>query len=264
MSIFDEDGDVKFNFKGLTPASEKRYAKRQHSKPGAVDFIIPEFNNLLEDQGTRIRVTPSILCPNRTSIDDTNHVLDCPICFGDEVVDLVDECTESWAGVTGIHLEKIFNAQGIYDLKDCRFTFQTQQRVYYWYKIEILDFASIYNQVIKKSGTDTDKIRYDFFRGCDTPVFLIDSKNKRYTVNEDFLFDKRTLRWLKPARPAAGTLFSISYPIAPTFRVIELMNENRYYYVGFKQKEKVPINLPQQALCRWDYIASRSGSGTPK
>lgn len=247
---------------GINFTSPNRYNKRQGAKPNAINFIPKEFDNALEDQGTRVRITPSILCPNQTAVEDTNHALDCPFCFGQRTIDLCDKAIESWASFDSITLDKNFNVPGIFDLKDAKMTFQTFVRVYYWYKIEVLDFASIYNQMIKKSSLDTDLLRYDPTPNCDTPYHLIDSQGKRYYLNEHYKADmgNRRIIWLTANRPAAGSVFSISYPILPTFRIIELLHDNRYYYVGFKQKQKAPIQLPQQAAVRWDYLAKNSGS----
>lgn len=257
-----EDDEVTSNLKGVTIASEARRPKRQASKPGSVDFVPKEFDFLLEDQGTKARITPAILCPNRTELEDTNHTLDCPLCFGDEVIDLCDEAQESWVSITGIDLKKDLQVQGIFDIKDARITFQTHIRVYYWYKVEILDFGSIYNQVMKRGGGDKDRLRYVRFNACDIPTLLMAKDGISYRINEDFRIDGQHVVWLGLKRPKAGDLYSISYPINPTFRVLELLHENRYYYVGFKQKEKVPVQLPQQAVVRWDYMAGKNKSGT--
>jgi len=244
-------------------ASDNRYVKRKRAKPGAVGFVPREFDNLLEDQGARIRITPSVLCPNRTSLTDTNHVLDCPVCFGDEVVDLAGECRESWASITGIKLDKRFEENGIFDVRDAKMTFQAGVRVYYWYKVEILDFASTFNQILNKSDTDYDATRYETTPNCGLQYHCIDNAARKYYQNEHFKADGHGIRWISPVRPAVGTLFSLIYPILPTFRILELLNDSRYYYIGFKQKEKTPVDLPQQAVVRWDYLSKRSGTGVP-
>jgi len=72
----------------VKPASPNRYAKRANAKPGRVDLIPQEFENLIEDQGVRVRITPSAVCPNRTEVEDTNHSLDCPLCHGSQIYDM--------------------------------------------------------------------------------------------------------------------------------------------------------------------------------
>jgi hypothetical protein len=236
------------------------YPKRRPSHPGRIDIIPKEFDNLLEDQGSRVRITPTALCPNRTGLHDTNHVLDCPICFGDEVLEFNDKCIEDWAFIQGIKLDKQMEVPGIFDLKDATITTRAGIRMYYWYKVEVLDFASVFNQLIMRGSGDTDKTRYNPAPNCDTPYYCIDSAGKQYTLNEHYKVEDRKIRWTSFVRPMVGKLYSFVYPILPTFRVLELLHDNRYYYSGFKSPIKTPVQLPQQALIRWDYIAKRSGS----
>lgn len=245
----------------VTRASNNEYPKREGAKPGRVDLLPKEFENAIEDQGTMVRITPVALCPNRTDIADTNHVLDCPLCFGDQVIELSKDCIEDWAIIQGIKLDKRFEVNGVFDMKDATITVRQGVRLYYWYKIEVLDFASVFNEVVKRGNDVTDDIRYNPAKACDTPFHCIDSSGKQYTVGKHYEIEDYSLRWITPERPESGKLYSLVYPILPTFRVIEVLHENRYYYTGFKQKTRTPVNLPQQALIRWDYIANRSGSG---
>lgn len=244
----------------IKPASPRTYPKRAGAKPGRVDLVPQEFEALLDDQGSRVKITPTMLCPNRTEIEDTNHVLDCPLCFGDEAIDLEKDSFETWAFIQGIDLNKEMQVQGVFDIKDAKITVKQGVRLYYWYKVEVLDFASVFNQVIKRGAGNEDILRYCPADVCDTPHFLMDSDGKRYDINEDYQINHRKLKWLKAARPSEGSLYSVTYPVLPTFRVIEFLHENRYYYTSFKKKEKTPVQLPQQALLRWDYIAKKSGS----
>lgn len=244
----------------IKPAAPRSYPKRPGTKPGRVDLIPEEFEALLDDQGTRVRITPSILCPNRTELGDTNHVLDCPLCFEAEVIDLKGECFETWAFIQGIDLQKEMQVSGIFDMKDAKITVKQGVRLYYWYKIEVLDFASVFNQIIKREAGDKDRLRYVPADTCDTPHFCMGSDGVKYVLNEDYTIIDQELRWDGLKRPASGSLFSITYPVLPTFRVIEFLHENRYYYTSFKSAEKIPVQLPQQALIRWDYIAKKSGS----
>ena len=243
----------------IKPAFQITREKRQPTKPGRVDLIPQEFDNLVEDQGSFVRITPSMLCPNRTDLADTNHTLDCPVCFGEETVDLDDECTEEWVFIQGVKLNKELQVQGIFDIKDATMTCKANTRINYWYKIEILDFASIFNQLLKRGNGSSDKLRYLAAKACDTPFYCVDNAGNKYKNGVDFRTVGRDLTWLTANRPGPGKLYSLIYPIVPTFRVLELLHDNRYYYNGFKSPTKSPVNLPQQSHLRWDYIANKSG-----
>jgi hypothetical protein len=262
MAPYDPFGTyTKDSMAGLTPASDARPAKLRPTKPITRAALIPqEFEKLIEEQGCRVRITPAVICPNRTEIEDTNHALDCLVCNGSQVVDLDASAVIDWAFIQSVKFDKKFEVQGILDLKDAAMSIKAKIRIYYWYKIEVLDFSSIYNQVIKRGAGDQDTLRYPPSQNMpDTPYHLIDNAGAIYVFGTDFdIQPNKKLNWLTPSRPAIGKLYSVSYPILPTFRVLEMMHENRYYYVDFKQKEKVPVQLPQQALIRWDYIAGKN------
>lgn len=266
----------------LNPASTNTRPRRKNSKPARINMVPQEFENLIEDQGVFVRITPVVLCPNRTALGDTNHVLDCPLCGGDQLIEAVDLAVEDWAFIQGIKLDKEFNVQGIFDLKDAQITTKQKIKMAYWYKVEVLDFSMPFNQLLKRGSGDTDRLRYiPTFNGTvrpeiketdeanaekapDIPWILIDSDGKSYKLDQDFAIKDRDIKWKSPTkRPKAGSLYSFQYPVLPTFRVLELMHEHRYYYVDFKRHDKVPVHLPQQAIIRWDYLAKGAGNHVP-
>lgn len=264
----------------LNPASVNVRSRRAHSKPARVNLKPQEFEDLIEDQGVYVRITPTVLCPNRTDLTDTNHVLDCPLCGGNQVIDAPESAVEEWGFIQGISLEKDLQVQGIFDIKDAKITTKQRIKLYYWYKIEVLDFAAVYNQILKRGSGDLDRVRYapakpgatlvttavdevNSQKAPDVPYILIDSKGTRYTIDQHYTVVGQDLKWKGVKRPDPGTLYSLVYPVLPTFRVIEMLHEHRYYYVDFKRTNKVPVHLPQQAVIRWDYLAKGSGSNIP-
>jgi hypothetical protein len=242
------------------PASPNRRPKRSPASPGRIDLIPQDFENLIEDQGCFVRITPSILCPNRTELTDTNHELDCPLCGGDEALDIHSKCVKDWAFIQSIKLNKEFNVQGLFDMKDAMITFRSARRVHYWYKIEMLDFSSAFNELIKRGSGDSDKTRYLPQKSCDVEWIVIDSEGVEYEKEIHFRVDDQAIRWITASRPAPSTLYSVIYPILPTFRVLETVHDSRYYYDAFKREDKVPVNMPQQAIIRWDYLARQEGA----
>jgi hypothetical protein len=163
-------------YKDIVFASTSEYPKKR-TKPVRVDFRLKEINEFVENQGIKLRITPSMVCPNRTDLTDTNHRLDCQICNGNEVLDLSDKCWETFGVIQSIKHDEKFEVQGIWDVKDSLLTLKSVDRISYWYKIEVVDFSSVYNQIVKRIG-DRDKLRYPPAASCDTPYYLIDSTGK--------------------------------------------------------------------------------------
>jgi hypothetical protein len=233
--------------------------KRSPSKPGRVSLNLDEINNLVEDQGILVKVTPALLCPAITDLESYNHDLDCTLC-DNQIIDLDAQSYTSWAVVQGIHHDKRFEADGVLDLKDVQITLKSNSRINYWYKIEVLDFTSTYNQLVKRSSTgDFDRTRYQPIEASMTPFHLVGRDGIYYVKGVDYTVGVHGIDWISINRPAAGSIFSFVYPILPVFRVLEHLHESRYYYKDFKSPEKTPIHFPQQVHARWDYVARGSG-----
>jgi len=246
-------------------AGETR-AKRG-TPPPKVALNPENFDRLVKDHGTYVRVTPSVVCPRRSGtrveLDDTNHDLNCPLCFGSLSIDCDAISFETWAFVQSVKLEKMLDAQGIFDLKDAFATFPPAIRVSYWYKIEILDFTSQYNEVLQRRvDSDTDRLRYSAFDCEDGNIYhVVDNDGKIYERGSDYELESgsQDIVWSSNA-PPEGKLYSMLYPILPTFRVLELMHETRHYYTDAKAPTKSAVQMPQQAHIRWDFMAKKKGT----
>lgn len=239
--------------------------QKRTTPPPKVALNPANFDRVIEDHGTYVRVTPSIVCPRRSGarieLDDTNHDLNCPLCQGALTIDVTESAFETWAFIQGIKIEKMLNANGIFDIKDAFASFKPGVRVHYWYKIEILDFATQYNEIVKRGASKNDALRYDPLEptGDGNRFIVVDSDGKRFEYGSDFTVEDRSLIWGSNA-PKAGKLYSALYPVLPTFRVLEMMHENRQYYVDAKLPDRAPKQMPQQVHIRWDFMARKQGS----
>lgn len=240
------------------------YEKRAIEKPGRVDLKLKEFQDLIEDQGCRVRITPALVCPRRTGKqnEDADHDLNCPYCKGALIVDVPQMAVETWAFIQGIQFDKSFAPQGVYDVKDAQITCRAENRIWYWFKIEVIDFGSLFNQLVLRSSSAVDTLRYPAIEAWDGNFYqLMDGNGQFYTRRTDenpggdYTVSGDQLTWVGARRPEQGKVYSMIYPMLPTFRVLELIHANRYYYDGFKKPRKEPVQFPQQAQIRWDYLA---------
>jgi hypothetical protein len=238
--------------------------------PGRISLDPKKFDDLLTDQGTKVRITPAMRCPNRSGGDirdvENNHPLNCDVCKDDsQIVDLNEAAIEDIAFIQSVSLNREFEPASIFDVKDAMLTVRGGTRLYYFYKIEVLDHTSLFNDVLIKSSSAQDRLRYipiDVDDGHE--FYLLDKDGNRYTRGTHYEIDgTQYLQWLTTNRPPVNTLFSVIYPILPVFRVLELVHENRYYYESKKAADLTAIQLPQQAHIRWDYLAKGRGSNVP-
>jgi len=177
------------------------------------------------------------------------------------VVDLTSDIYESWAFIQGIKMDKTFDQASRFDVKDATITVPHGVRINYWFKIEVVDFSSMYNQLVLRSKTDKDRLRYPPTEAEGGNFYtVVDENGIRFTKDTHYTVVGNEVTWLTTARPKKDNLYSFIYPILPTFKVLKLMHDNRYYYTSFKTPVKAPIQLPQQAHIRWDYLVSGGGS----
>ena len=241
--------------------------KAETRRPARLSLTLKDFNDVIEDHGSFVRITPSIICPRRTGIDidvdSTNHDLNCPYCRNG-IVDLEDMSVEDWVLILGVGLDKVFQPQSRFDIKDAMITCRSGIRLSYFYKIEVLDFGSQFNQLVKKSSLDFDRLRYNPRDPEDGSQFALpDGNGVDYERGVDYDITTGGITWLGANRPPVERLFSILYPVNPTFRVMEMAHENRYYYGSHKEPVKEAQQFPQQAHIRWDFMAFGAGSDVP-
>ena len=240
---------------------------KRSTPPPKVGLTPANFDRLVEDHGSYVRVTPSMVCPRRTGerveLDDNNHDLNCPLCFGSMTIDCSELSQESWAFIQSVKLDLSLESSGIFDVKDAFATFKPGFRISYWYKIELLDFATQYNEILMRNpDSDRDKLRYPAV--IDTTggnIFhVVDNDGNRFIRDDDYEVEtgSREIIWSKNA-PVKGRLYTMLYPVLPTFRVLEMMHETRNYYEDTKSPTRSPVNMPQQAHIRWDYMAAKQG-----
>lgn len=245
---------------------------KRPTPPPKLSLTPDEFARLVDDHGVFVKVTPSVVCPRRSGrrveLTDTNHDLNCPLCQGVLAIDLDSKAFDTWAFIQGIEIEKIIESNGIFDVKDCMASFQPGVRPHYWYKIEVLDFAAQFNEVVQRGTGDVDRLRYppvDF--EDDGNIFAcVDGSEtlKEFVKDTDYSVNGNELTWLTANKPDSGRLYSLLYPVLPTFRVLELPHETRHYYNTKRKAEKEPVQMPVQAHIRWDFMARGQGSDIPQ
>lgn len=234
--------------------------KRTPRNVPRIEFDVADFDNEIEDQGVYARITPSVLCPNKTDVFSTDHDLDCNLCNGNQSYDITSQAYNEWVFIQALELKHVWEVQGIFDIKDAKLTIKGSRRLWYYYKVEVLDHTSIFNEIVKRTGS-VDKLRYiPQTAASDTPLLVVDRAGTEHSLITDFTISGQNITWVATKGPAEGDLYSIEYPILPTFRVLEFLHENRYYYQSKDLAEKEPVHLPQQCVIRWDYFSKRSGA----
>jgi len=213
----------------------------------SVQFVQEFFDQLLEDHGIRMKHIQVAICPNYTSIERGDHDLNCELCDNNYVE---MEPVEFIGILTSQSIEKAYESMGIWQQGTGFMTGPAHIRLMHQDIIELTDAESVYNQLIEKSRTNTDKLRYRV-----TDVIFLRTAAKEYAIDTDFeISDSGRIKWISKNRPEEGDVITVRYSYKTRYRVISLMKENRDALIDFKNEGREHKAFPQQALVKLDYL----------
>lgn len=227
-------------------------------KQGKVNFNPKKFNQLLEDNGIRLRHYKTAICPNSRDINAESHDINCTLCDNG----VIFHSSQDFVGIfTTAKLDKIFKVEGKWISGSAMLTAPSSIRFDYFDAVDVIDGISTHSELIKKSDNNIDKTRYKMKK----ILFLKDADGVEYACNTDFEISMDGyIKWARDNRPQIGKVFTIAYEYTPRYRVIEHMHSIRNMLLDDKLDERVPENLPQQVLVRIDYLVDNSNDENVK
>lgn len=227
--------------------------KTYNKKFISAELTPSQLNQLIEDQGVRARIYRTLLCPNRKSIDSAEHDINCSICK--TKVGFIDiDPVESFVYIGSQDLTKQFNPEGVWDEQGAVMTFPSGVEVFYYAKVELIDFTTPMIELIQRQHGDTDRVKYPAY----SYNVVIDSAGVRYYQDTDFKADINSdIIWLTANRPAYSTVYAVHYNYPVTFRALNAIHINRFGQLSHNRPTKEPIELPQQWMVKRDYLIER-------
>src|SRR5690606_8578312 len=124
-----------------------------------VDFLVEDFDRLIEQKGVNVKVYRTSYCPNVKSVDGAEHEIDCNLCNGSGFIDRNPVCVKAF--FQNQELERMLDQSGQHDGNSVLVTFPIGVELQYFTLVELLDFTDIYFQrVMRKEGSDTDVLKY--------------------------------------------------------------------------------------------------------
>lgn len=228
--------------------------KQTYRKQTIVNFDIDKFNQLLEDQGVRLRHWKTAVCPNTKDLHLESHDINCTLCDNQ----VIHYDSEDFTGIfTTAGLEKIFKVEGKWLAGSALLTAPSEIRFDYFDAIDVLDGESIHSQLIKRGDSHTDKARY---RVVDV-LHLSDGDGEVYHVDTDFKLTDGRIEWISDNRPSIDQIYTISYQYVTRYRVVDFLHFTRDFLLSKKRKDKIPVRAPQQVLCRLDSLVDSDSDG---
>lgn len=239
---------------GWNSKADRSISKTQLGTPkGAVSFVPENFDKLITQQGVRVRVYRTMLCPNVKSIDGGEHEIDCKICTrGNGFVDT--NPYETMAVIQSQELEKVARAEGYWDGNSVAATFARGIELQYFTLVELMDFTDIFFERVKRQQGSVDVLKY---KACRVNV-VMDSRGKTYLADADFDLDVNgSIRWRPDRGPARSQIYSVHYECAQQFRAITAMHVNRFVQDGRKSATVTMTKMPEQWRLQKEFLVKR-------
>lgn len=214
-------------------------------------------NDFILQQGTRIKVHRSTLCPNVASVDGAEHSIDCVLCNQSGWVDV--DPLETVGVFQSQKLDKLIQIEGFVDSNLIQLTLPLGIEITYFTLIEMLDYTDIFFQrILRKEGEDVDVLKY---KACRINV-LIDANGVRYYQDSDFKIDiNGDILWLPVGggvnRPADNIPYSIHYEAAIQFRAIRSFHVNRFIRHTTPDGKIEHIKGPESWLVAKEFLIKR-------
>ena len=221
--------------------------KQEFRKQTQVNFDVKRFNQLLADQGLRMRHYKSAFCPNARDLESESHDINCTLCDNG----MIEYDSEEFIGIlTTSKLENRFLAEGSWRAGSAMLTVPSTTRLSYFDAIELLDADSIYSQLIKRGNANVDRTRYRI-----KEIKYLADAEKQYYVDTDFKINRDgRIEWTSDNRPAIDKIYTVSYEYATRYRVVDFVHLTREMLLGAKRKDRIPVRLPQTAVVQLDFL----------
>lgn len=216
-----------------------------------------DFDRLILQQGTRVKVYRTMFCPNVKSIDGAEHQIDCEIvgCNGSGYVDKYPICTTAFIQTQS--LEKLVDVAGLADQNSVTSTFLTGIELQYFTLVELVDFTEIYFQRIKRDGSRAfDALKYNAKR----INVILDQNDVEYFEGIDCNIDiNGNIVWVTSRGPADDVIYSIHYEAPVQFRAVRSMHTNRFTQVkDAADAGKIAfVKMPEQWLLVKEFLVKR-------
>lgn len=236
--------------KGWT-GSVKTDTKRKSTLP-KVNLRPEQFNQLILDQGVRVKIFRSVPCPNLKDIESGIHEIDCPLCHGTQFVDRYP--IEANLVIQSVQSEMSHLLEGLYDGNTVTMTFPSGIEAQYFTLVELLDFTENYIQRVSRQEGKVDNLK---FKGIHVNL-LIDQHGREYFEGSDFHLDiNGNIAWVANKGPTKDTIYSIHYETLMRYRTVRALHVNRFGNVTKGGKDEM-AKMPETWVAYKVFLVDRN------
>lgn len=221
----------------------------------------------IKDLGVRVKVYKSTVCPNMTSLESSDHDVNCTVCNNQ----MIDFCPkETLALFQQQSLLDQFKVHGTFSLDEIQVTFLSGITLHTYTRVDLLDFPEdFFEPIQRQEGTNTDYLKY---KACSVVGCFAVENNVRieYHYGTDFEIDiEGRIKWISAHKPADRQIYTIYYQYVPIFRATKAMHRDRYSQYNLRPGSiKAPkvqvdgktfVKLPETWILKRDYLVERTG-----
>jgi hypothetical protein len=216
----------------------------------------------ISDLGVRVLVYKSTACPNMTSLESSDHDINCNVCSGM----MIDFCPEETLALFQQQsLTEQFKIQGTFHMDEIMVTFKSGLTLTNYSRVDLLDFKEDFNELIQRQeGTNIDNLKY---RAKDVLGLFTVTNNvkKEYHFGTDFVLDSEgRIEWVSANKPLDRQIYSVYYKYSPIFRAIKAVHRDRYSQYNLRTASiKAPkttvngktfVKMPETWILKRDFL----------
>ena len=219
---------------------------------GKVSLDPSKFDNLINNQGVKVKVYRSSYCPRVKSIDGAEHDIECPLCRGMGFIDRYP--LDTFAVIQEQNLEKSHFAEGFYDGNTVQATFPRGVELQYFTLVELVDFTDLFFERVRRQNGVTDNLRYKALR----VNMLVDASGAEYYEGSDFRLDVNgSISWDPNGRqPGRGVIYTINYEMSVRYRAIKAGHVSRFAQVTTANVTDM-VKMPEMWTLQKSFLVER-------
>lgn len=238
---------------GPTPSIPTRAFATPNANLNKAPFRKDDFNNLIIQQGIKVKVFKTTWCPNVASIDAAEHDINCTVCLGNGLVDR--NPVETFAYISHAERDPQFFLEGEYEIESIYGTFPSDIELTYYTLVQLMDVTEQYIQLVNKQEGPIDFLKYP----CKRVNLLIDQNGREYIPGQHFtLTVNGDIQWLPGKGMKAGTIYSINYDITIQFRAMKAVHAFRFVQEYVENGNTAVTKLPQKWALKREYLVEKT------
>jgi hypothetical protein len=225
------------------------------------------FDQILKNRGIRFIHRKATPCSNMSSLDDNNHVPDCPICDDSGWIYYAE--TEIYGVFQSNSIEKTFEQQGIWEMGSAVVTLPSvyadgsvadfnsfDQLTIPDFEVRLWELKEYEHTVDNKQYLRYPIVKIEFIASVRNDVLVNFTEGVDFNISTD-----GAIEWLPGRVPKInpgtdrGEVLTISYFAHPIYKVLQPLRELRIsqeQVAGVKYAKR----LPQQVLVKRDFLVS--------